>query len=362
MSLEILGIGTATPAHSVSQAEAAAWAKRLCCRTPKEEHFLDNLYGRTKIQKRGSVLLTAENGDPPQQSFYSFSGEGRKGPDTQARMERYALESVPLAAQASRRALKAAGTDGRRITQLITVSCTGFSAPGIDIALLKELGLRPALGRTHVGFMGCHGALNGLRVARALSQADPNARILLVALELCTLHLFCGWDPEKIVANGLFADGAAALVGGARSQNGPPAWRLTDSGSFVFPDSKEAMTWQIGNHGFEMTLSARVPELVRNALSPWLESWLAQNRLTIGKIGSWAVHPGGPKILETVREALGLRAEDLAVSEQILLECGNMSSATTLFIVQRLIQKKAPLPCVALGFGPGLAAEAALFQ
>ena len=362
MSLEILGIGTATPVHSISQAEAAASAKLLCCRNEKEERFLDHLYSRTKIQKRGSVLLTAGKEDPPRPSFYSLSKEGERGPGTEARMERYALESVPLAAQASRRALKTAGIDGRRITQLITVSCTGFSAPGIDIALIKELGLPPALGRTQVGFMGCHGALNGLRIARAFVEADPAARVLLTSLELCSLHLFCGWDPEKIVANGLFADGAAALVGGPRSQNGSPAWKLVDSGSFVFPDSREAMTWDIGNYGFEMTLSARVPELVREALRPWVETWLAQNRLTIGEIGSWAVHPGGPKILETVREALGLRAEDLAVSEQILLECGNMSSATTLFIVQRLIQKKAPLPCVALGFGPGLAAEAALFQ
>jgi predicted naringenin-chalcone synthase len=240
----------------------------------------------------------------------------------------------------------------------VTVSCTGFQAPGFDIELIKKLHLAPTIERTHVGFMGCHGALNGLRVARAYADSQPAARILLCAVELCGLHYRYSWTPRSMVSNALFADGAGALVGAAGDTAG---WRAVASGTCVFPDTQYAMTWSIGDHGFEMTLSTHVPGLIAQHLRPWVEQWLAGNGLKLAEIASWAVHPGGPRILSAVEESLGLASEATAVSREVLECCGNISSPTVLFILERLRQRQAPRPCVALGFGPGLTAEAALF-
>ncbi|MCC6154308.1 MAG: type III polyketide synthase, partial [Candidatus Hydrogenedentes bacterium] len=211
-----------------------------------------------------------------------------------------------------------------------------------------------------VGFMGCHGALNGLRVARGFIESDPNARVLLCAVELCSLHYHYGWNPEQIVANALFADGSAAIVATA-GKGGENEWAIRGTGSCLVPESEDAMTWRIGNNGFIMSLSSRVPELIGSHLRPWMEGWLQQHKLTLDDVKSWAVHPGGPRILGSVVKALNLTKDAVDVSREILRDHGNMSSPTILFILNRLREANAPRPCVALGFGPGLMAEATLF-
>jgi predicted naringenin-chalcone synthase len=274
-------------------------------------------------------------------------------------MQLYRREAPSLSEQAAREALERSGLPPRAITHLVTVSCTGFQAPGIDATLIRTLGLPAAVERANVGFMGCHGAIDGLRVAQAFCDADPASRVLVCAVELCSLHYFFGWDPKKLVANALFSDGAAAAVGvQARHPNGD--WRVAATGACLFPGSEEVMTWQIGDHGFEMTLAARVPSLISEHLRPWLESWLGQHNMALAGVRSWSIHPGGPRILSAVESALGLGREATAVSREILYECGNMSSATILFILDRLRRGSARRPCVALSFGPGLTAEAAL--
>ena len=359
----IAGLATARPRHSIAQHEAAELAKMRCCQTQEQHALLPLLYRRARVEQRGSVLLEERtNGSGPRQSFFPpASGTEDAGPTTLERMQRYAAEAPALAAEASLQALQDAAIAPARIAQLVTVSCTGFVAPGVDVTLIKRLGLPATIGRTHVGFMGCHGALNGLRVASSFLGADPSACVLMTALELCSLHFSYGWDPERMVANALFADGAAAVVLAGDEPTASSPWRLAANGSCLFPDSEHDMSWQIGNHGFDMRLSARVPSLISAHLRPWLEEWLARQHMTLAGVRSWAVHPGGPRILDAVRSCLDLPTQALAVSRDILSECGNMSSPTILFILQRLRQLDAPRPCVALGFGPGLAAEAALF-
>jgi predicted naringenin-chalcone synthase len=227
------------------------------------------------------------------------------------------------------------------------------------MALVEELGLPRSTERTHIGFMGCHGALNAIRVAAALTREDPGAVPLVCAVELCTLHFAYGWDPDMLVANALFSDGAAALVG--RSQGGPGGWRVAATGTFLMPDSEDAMTWRIGDHGFRMTLSARVPELIERHLHAWMCGWLHHNGLRIGDIRSWAVHPGGPRILDSVSRALELDEGATLHSREVLKTCGNMSSATVAFIIDAIRSGGEAAPCVALAFGPGLAVEATLF-
>ena len=192
------------------------------------------LYRRTHVARRGSVLLDGhgDSTEQPRQSFYQPAlAEADRGPTTRERMQRYEEEAAALALAAARSALAESGVTPQQITHVVTVSCTGFVAPGVDVALIKGLGLWLNVSRTNVGFMGCHGALNGLRTAAAYATSNPAARVLMVAVELCSLHYFYGWDPEKIVANALFADGAAAvvmgstpspLVGEGRGEGQPP--------------------------------------------------------------------------------------------------------------------------------------------
>lgn len=369
MKLRIAGIGTAAPGEPVEQERAAEVAVRLFEPRPERSRMLAKLYRWTRVASRHSVLPDAA-GNPNEeaethQDFFAQSVDDRdRGPTTASRMSRYESHAPALALAACEEALEQADVDRRSLTHLVTVSCTGFGAPGVDIELVRRLGLSPGIARSHIGFMGCHGALNGLRVARSFVEADPGARVLLCAVELCTLHAHYGWDPEQIVANAIFSDGAAALVGvGAGAGGGrEEGWQLVANDSEILPDSEDAMTWRVRDHGFEMTLSPRVPELIRERLTPWLERWLQRHDLTISTVGAWAVHPGGPRILDAVAEATGLGREPLQTSYEVLARYGNMSSPTVLFLLQRLRRDGARPPLVTLGFGPGLTIEAALIR
>lgn len=363
IAMHLDGLGTSQPPLSISQPDAEARAAAISGFTPEDQRKLRLLYRASGVKQRGSVLLEPDGNGGVTQSFYGpRASDSDRGPTTAERMTRYEGAAADLAEQASRRALDAADCPASSVSHLVTVSCTGFSAPGFDFALIDRLGLDPEVSRTHVGFMGCHGALNGLRVARALASQQPGAPILLAAVELSSLHHFYGWHPDRLVANALFADGAAAIVGSARSlESTRGGWKLVAQSSTVLPGTSDLMSWRIGDHGFEMTLSARVPGVIIETLRPWMEHWLASTGTPLESIRSWAVHPGGPRILSAVEAALSLPDQTLSVSRDILAKHGNMSSPTVLFILDELRRKGAPLPCVALGFGPGLAIEAALF-
>ena len=361
MSLSIHGLATVLPQRSIEQAAAATIAQTFLA-GHRDGKSLPALFRRTQVRTRSSVLLEQSNGCGPRQSFYPpAAGPEDHGPATAARMLRYAEESLPLAAAAGEQGLAGAAISPAEITNLVTVSCTGFFAPGIDIGLVTRLRLPPTVGRLHIGFMGCHGVLNALRAARATVDADPAATVLICAVELCSLHYQYGGEPDKLVANALFADGAAALVGRA-VRAGDNRWRVVSNGSFLLPDAEDSMTWRIGDHGFEMTLSPRVPELIGRHLRPWMADWLASAGRRLEDIRSWAIHPGGPRILTAVGAALELPSAAIDPSAEILAQCGNMSSPTVLFVLERLQQQKAQTPCVMLGFGPGLVAEAALLE
>jgi predicted naringenin-chalcone synthase len=368
MTLAIAGLGTAVPPTRVTQAEALVIARRLCALTEEQVTWLPGIYLHSGIDTRHlafdpQVVRDFHDGTRHSDSPFLPSGEpGDRGPHAGVRMRHYAAQAGPLAVRAARQALDRSGLEALAITHVVTVSCTGFRAPGVDVELIKALGLAPTVQRTHVGFMGCHGALNGLRVARAYVESDPAARVLLCAVELCVLHYHYQWDSQRMVANALFGDGAAAVVAVPEAAAPPGAWRVAANGACLFPGCDDAMTWTIGDYNFEMTLSKKVPALIHDGLRPWLTAWLSDHGLTPEDVATWAIHPGGPRILSAVEEALGLRREQVAASHEVFAEFGNMSSPTVLFILDRLRAREAPRPCVALGFGPGLAAEAALLR
>lgn len=359
----IAGLGTAVPEFAIRQEHAAAIATTMCHYDDSQSDRIRKLYRLTRVEKRHSVLLNDGVGARESQDFFAPSnGEASLGPPIGARMQRYEHHAPLLALEAAGKALHAAGVEPGRVTHLITVSCSGFAAPGVDIALIKELGLPPDTQRTHIGFMGCHAALNGIRVARGFIQGDPGAVVLLAAVEICSVHYQYSAEDETNLANGLFSDGAGALVLSAGREASAGAWRVADTGSCILPDSEDAMTWRVRDHGFQMTLGRQVPALIHSNLLPWLERWLAGCGLTPAEIATWGVHPGGPAILQSVTAALSLRKEDLGASWEVLREFGNMSSPTILFVLDRLQQADAPRPAVVLGFGPGLAVEAVLFR
>ncbi len=373
----VLGIGTAVPPYGVDQAEAAEFAAGLIGLENGSRRLLQTLYRRSGVQRRYSVVLEGgtdsdatlegETVSPArplaarQQLFSPSRGEWDEGPTTSQRMACYREKAGELATRAAKVALDDAEVAPEEVTHLVTVSCTGFAAPGVDFDLIERLGLPLTTMRTHVGFMGCHGAINGLRVAAAFA-ADPRATVLLCAVELCSLHQQYGWHPDRIVANSLFADGAAAMVGRQAASSGADDWSLSASGSCVLEQAKELMTWQVGDHGFVMELSPEVPQVISRRLRPWLEGWLAGQGYALSDIESWVIHPGGPRVVQTVAESLELPESAVVPSKEILEQFGNMSSPTVLFILQLLRQRRARRPALMLAFGPGLAIEVALWQ
>jgi predicted naringenin-chalcone synthase len=389
----IRGIGTASPSFSVNQQNSVEFARSMLWveqsvavssagqstilqdveastgqASSASSRGLKALYRMSSVKRRGSVLLEADAMTdcllPIEQSFYpKAASPDERGPTTAQRNERFAIESLPIAQQAAQAALDDANIDAAQITHLIVVTCTGFFSPGIDVQLIRQLGLSDQTQRVQVGFMGCHGAINAMRVARGLVAADPLAHVLMVCVELCTLHYQYGWETDRVVSNAIFADGAAAMVLTAADNEADRSLpQVTATGSKLIPGSEDAMSWKIGDHGFEMTLSAEVPGIIETHLHPFLSSWLAGHQLSIGDIAGWAVHPGGPRILRSVQSALQLTDDDLAASRAVLANHGNMSSPTMVFILERFFRTSAARPWLMIGFGPGLEVEIALVQ
>jgi predicted naringenin-chalcone synthase len=366
LNVHLLAVASALPAHRVEAAEALERYGTIATDDPAQRRMLAAMFRRSGVQGRHVVLPDACDaaGAP---ILRARAHEGDRGPSTAQRMQAYAAHAAPLALTASRRALDSAAVGAGAITHLVTVSCTGFQAPGVDLALVRELDLDPSVRRTHVGFMGCHGALNGMHAAAAGLAAAGGGRALLCAVELCSLHAAYGWDPGRLVPSILFGDGAAAAVLGAgqgvsAESWGPLGWRVAAHGSRILPGTEDDMGWEVGDHGFEMHLSARVPARIEEHLAPWLEGWLRAQGLRTADVRSWAVHPGGPRILDATEAGLGLPPGTLDVSRAALAEHGNLSSPTVLFLIERLARMGTKGPCVALAFGPGLAAEALLLM
>lgn len=355
-----LGLGTALPEHWMSQSAALQMTQDIACSDDRQRRLANMLFRKSGVDGRYSAV--------PHPIAYEYAkleadSPRRNGPSTGQRMQLYSMHAPPLAEAACRRALDAAGLEPRDITHLVTVSCTGFDAPGTDISLFDTLGLRVTAPRVNVGYMGCHGAINGLRVARGLVAENPEHRVLMAACELCSLHYRFSWDDEGIIGNALFADGAAAVVmSGAPPEGVRPGWSVVATGSCLIPNSRNAMSWRVGDHGFDMRLTSDVPRHIEEHLRPWLSEWLARYDLPIEGVDHWVIHPGGPRILDAAETALGLTPRHTALSREVLAELGNMSSPTVLFVLERLEKLSPKGSCVLLGFGPGLMAEACLLR
>lgn len=288
-------------------------------------------------------------------------------PSTGTRNLVYTQHAADLYEEAGRGALDSCPDVGPDdVTHVITVSCTGFFSPGPDYQLVRRLGLPSTTKRAHIGFMGCYAALPALREAAAICTADPAAVVLVVSVELCTLHVRVGNDQDTIVGASLFSDGAAAAVvtsDGAASGRG---LRLDAFATVLTPVGEEAMAWNIGDHGFEMILGTYVPHIIdehiTSALEPLLGTEPELAARPYAELEHWAIHPGGRSILDKVQARLKLADEQLTPARQVLRDYGNMSSATVMFVLQQIMDGPgdAGERVCAMAFGPGLTVESAL--
>ncbi len=364
-------IATGNPEHSETQQNAAAFMGRVTGLSEGLRKRLPQIYERSAIERRYSCVedyrLEAEAF-----TFFPKDWSLSPAPSTRCRNLQYRKAVVPLAERVAREALAQSGVAPSEITHVVAVSCTGFFAPGLDIELVKRLGLPDATQRTFVGFMGCYAAFNAMRLAHAFCQSDAGARVLVVCAELCTLHFQVEDSIESAVVNALFSDGAAAAVFASRSpEEAAGKLAYAEGRALLDEDSLGDMTWEIGDTGFMMGLSSRVPRVIAENLPGYLEALLGRNGLSPADIDFWAVHPGGIAIVEKTQEVLGLPEAALHESREVLRRYGNMSSPTILFILSRFLEAHrrqveaggAGLRHgVALAFGPGLTIEGALFR
>ena len=350
-------IAVANPQHRLPIARSLEIAGLL---TPLDvsRQVLARLHDRVGVEQRNCAILEADGSIP-------LYGIGRPGepsqprvPGTAERMKAYHRHARELGIAAAREAIDLAGVDAASITHLVTASCTGFSAPGVDLAMIEALDLPITVRRSHLGFMGCHAAVNALAVAASHAAMHPENRVLVVCVEVSSIHFHDDARLDRLISNTLFADGAAATV----VTNEPGGIELATTASTLIPDTADVMGWEIGDHGFEMTLGAEVPAAIGAAIPSWVDSVLARQGLTCADIGGWAIHPGGPKVLDVVVECLNLPQGADQSSRSILRNHGNMSSATLLHIIRCLQLENVPRPWVGLAFGPGLAGELLLLK
>jgi len=344
----IASLATAHPPFRMSRVEWLAIADAI---SPNEvdRAVLARLAERSGVETRSCAAF--EDGR------FGFYKPGEI-PGTAERMALWLRAARAMTLDATTRALAQAAHAGVRtndITHIVTASCTGFAAPGIDAFLIERLGLSKNITRLNVGFMGCHAAINALAVARAAVLANRHAVVLVTMAEVSSAHFHHHARLDQLIANTLFADGCAAIIVTAtatdhasrgQTRNDHAIATLHNTHSVLIPETTEEMAWTIGNSGFEMTLGARVPDILARDIRTWVERALATHGLKIADIKGWAIHPGGPRVIDAV-----------APSRAVLRDFGNMSSATLPCILERLARDGVPKPWVALAFGPGLAGE-----
>jgi predicted naringenin-chalcone synthase len=289
-------------------------------------------------------------------------------PSTKVRNDIFGREATKLFVNAAQAAVDACpDLDLLDITHLITVSCTGFFNPGPDYKIVRALGLDPAVQRYHLGFMGCYAAFPALRAAKSFCEADPEAVVLVVCAELCSLHVRTSNDPDTIMGSALFADGAAAAIVTAREMP-EPLLQLDHFETVLTPVGEESMAWNIGDHGFEMVLGNYVPHIIDDHIVGALEPLLARDPSLHSRpysgIRHWAIHPGGRSILDKVQSRLELTDRQLVPARETLRNYGNMSSATVLFVLRHILEQPAEdgdERICSMAFGPGLTVETGLF-
>lgn len=360
MTPHILSLATANPPNVWRQKEIADKMVDMLHLDGEQASLLRKIYQNSAIGYRHSII--PDFGED--RNNWKFWGKEYPSPTpgTSNRNKVYKKETPPLAHTAALKAILAWGGAHSEITHIIFVSCTGVMAPGVEFTLIDLLGLNRSVHRLGINLMGCFGAFKGLQVASAFAKESPEHRILVICTELCSLHLQADHSHDSLLANALFADGsAAAIVGSKLRPSETSLYSIVRQNSLALDDSLDKMTWDVGDHGFFMQLSSYVPPLIkRHAQS--LITPLLKDQAEISEC-DWPIHPGGKSIIQALERALNLKESQTKASWEILWDYGNMSSATFLFVLERLLQQKNDKKWAAgIGFGPGLSMEGILLR
>jgi predicted naringenin-chalcone synthase len=359
----INAISTTVPPFRYSQPDILNFMIRTLSLNDVEAGRLGSIYRSSGIATRYSVLEDFSR-EPGRYDFFPPNPGLEPFPSTSVRMKKYKENALPLAVGAAEQ-LISAGMDKSKITHLIVTSCTGMYAPGLDIGLVDALGLAGHTRRTGINFMGCYAAITALRMADSICEASPDAQVLLVCLELCTLHFQKENSDKNLVVNSLFSDGcAAAWV--SSSAAGKPSLQLEAFYSGLAFDAGSSMTWDIADTGFEMALTHEVPQAIKNGIGKLTDNLFRQSAIRKEDIGFYAIHPGGRKILEVIEEALDMDTDQNRFAYTVLRDFGNMSSPTVLFVLQEILRSLAEASdgkhILSFAFGPGLTMESMLLK
>ncbi len=359
MEAAISAIGNATPLYHQEQTNVFELMAKSLQLDKAHTRLLKMMYREAGISSRYSVLddFTKLNGN-----FTFFPNDASANyPSTQKRMAVYKDNAILLAASAIQNCFSTLKHfDQNKITHLITISCTGMSAPGLDIEIMQNLDLPKTIQRTTINFMGCYGVFNGLKMANSICKADKNSKVLLVSVELCTIHFQKNNSIDNLISSTIFADGAGALLIESADPN-KKQFVLRDFYCDLIPEGQNEMTWEIGDQGFDIRLSSYVPQLIENGIAKFFTNLLSRQSLVLKDIDYFAIHPGSKRILEACERSLGISPEDNRFSYEVLNKYGNMSSATIIFVLKRLWEhitksdnNKNTFCCA---FGPGLTLE-----
>jgi predicted naringenin-chalcone synthase len=345
----INSIGTANAPFAHSQKEILDFMLEMYHVPSEDVEKIKRLYDRSEIETRYSAI---EDFSLPK-SKWTFIEKNQKT-SIEKRMQKYFEIAPTLCESAVRKCI----TDKKllaNISHLITVSCTGISAPGLDIQLMKLLDLPTTIHRTSVNFMGCYAAIHALKQANAICKSQANAQVLIIDVELCTIHFQDEYTMDNIAASLLFGDGAAAVI----VSNEKGIYSIEDFYSEVALDGYNDMAWNISSTGFLMTLSGYVPSIIASNIEPMLLNSLKKMNIEKSDINYWAIHPGGKKIVSEIAKVLNLTSEDVKISRSILNDFGNMSSVTILYVLKKMQEKlKASNEIIYnVAFGPGLTIE-----
>jgi predicted naringenin-chalcone synthase len=354
---KIISIGTAVPPFAHQQDAILPFMQHIYALSDEDRRKLKFLYHQSGIQTRYSVI--SDYSRPAREwKFYPPTENLEPFPSLEQRMLWYHRYAAPLSLDAIRQCL-AGKMNPREVTHLITVSCTGMSAPGLDLELVELIDLPRTVFRTSVNFMGCYAALHALKIADAFCRADAKAKVLIVCTELCTLHFQQEPSTDNITSSLLFGDGSAAalIVGDAHGGNGV---KIDSFYSEIVTKGKKDMTWELSATGFQMVLSSYIPDLIEEDFAALVNRALEKSSSRMEAIRHWCIHPGGRKILDSIHKSLHFTNGHLDLSYEVLKEYGNMSSPTILFVLQRIMDKldyNQPDKIFGAAFGPGLTME-----
>ena len=370
VSTDLVGLATAAPRYRTPQEKIHRFLARAIEHTAPVRRqraalrILERVNAVSGIESRNCCVRDYGCDDPAEFEFYPANWSLAPFPTTKQRMQTFRRLSQPLVEEAARKALDQAQVKPEQVTHLVFATCTGLAQPGPDILLMQSLGMRPNVARQQLGFMGCYASLNSIQAAEQIVCAQPDAVVLHVSVETCTLHFQLGEQTDTLVANTLFADGAAAFVFAAKSPERESLATVRGAYSAVEEGTLDQMSWHPGDHGFEMTLSQDVPRTLHEASPTFVAHLCDRAGYANDELRAWAIHPGGRRIVEAIAESLQLNEADTESSLGVLREHGNMSSATIGFVLEREFAKRprGTGPLAALAFGPGLTMEGVIFE